>query len=76
MSGFGKDGCDTMNVTYADNISKTIKVTATSVLETISDQITVPIINGIKDTAVIVTANTVGNFSCKSIVVFAKSLYK
>ncbi|XP_059156485.1 uncharacterized protein LOC131941308 [Physella acuta] len=56
-TGNGKNQCDARNVTYNSKGSRTIKVTATSPLETVSLSYTVDVIRGIKDPYVSVTTS-------------------
>ena len=53
--GEGMDGCDTHSVTYTDYVSKNIKVTARSPLQTVFATYTVDIINGVDETMIAIS---------------------
>ncbi|RUS88491.1 hypothetical protein EGW08_003749, partial [Elysia chlorotica] len=54
-AGIGQDGCDRQLVTYNDKISKTITVTAKTLMEEVSNTTTVDIIDGFLDSDIQVT---------------------
>ncbi|GFR66293.1 location of vulva defective 1 [Elysia marginata] len=66
-AGEGQNGCDKQTVTYNDKISRTITVTAETILETDSASITVDVIDGFQDSDIDARVQGVVNFGSPSV---------
>ncbi|KAK3750741.1 hypothetical protein RRG08_022221 [Elysia crispata] len=68
-AGEGQDGCDSLEVVYTDKVTKTVSVTAQTLMETVSKSEAVSIIDGFQDSDITVTGPGDVTFGSSSIFV-------